>query len=127
MLDLRRSGSRAGGELLDLNEHELRWLERCESYQDVDDAPINIILSRGLWTAPHEIRLARRGALKGALKVQAVHEYTHPEAPKQMSRAYRNTVLPLEPIEQLRLELFPEMKAPSCDAPPEPDEGKRSA
>ena len=47
-----------------------------------------------------------------------IHATDHPEGPKQMSRAYRNTVLPLEPIEQLRLELFPETKAPSSDVPP---------
>ena len=44
----------------------------------------------------------------GAVMYYMIHATDHPEGPKQMSRAYRNTVLPLEPIEQLRLELFPE-------------------
>jgi hypothetical protein len=39
-----------------------------------------------------------------------IHATDHPEAPKLMSRAYRNTVSPLEPIEQLDLGLFPEPK-----------------
>jgi len=37
-----------------------------------------------------------------------VHASDHPEAPKLMSRAYRNIVAPLEPIEQLNME-FGEM------------------
>jgi three-Cys-motif partner protein len=34
-----------------------------------------------------------------------IHATDHPEAPKLMARAYRKTVTPLEPIEQLKLEL----------------------
>jgi three-Cys-motif partner protein len=63
----------------------------------------------------------------GAVMYYMIHATDHPEGPKQMSRAYRNTVLPLEPIEQRRLELFPETKAPSSDVPPEPSEGQRRA
>jgi hypothetical protein len=63
----------------------------------------------------------------GAVMYYMIHATDHPDGPKQMSRAYRNTVLPLEPIEQLRFELLPEMKAPSSGVPPEPTEGKRSA
>jgi three-Cys-motif partner protein len=41
----------------------------------------------------------------GAIMYYMIHATDHPEAPTQMSRAYRATVLPLEPIEQLKLEL----------------------
>ncbi len=46
----------------------------------------------------------------GAVMYYMIHATDHPEAPKMMSRAYRNTVSPLEPIEQLDLGLFPEAK-----------------
>lgn len=41
----------------------------------------------------------------GAVMYYMIHAADHPEAPKQMARAYRNTVSALEPIEQLNLEL----------------------
>ena len=44
----------------------------------------------------------------GAIMYYMIHATDHPEAPKFMSRAYRRAVLPLEPIEQLRLALFEE-------------------
>jgi hypothetical protein len=34
-----------------------------------------------------------------------IHATDHPEAPRLMSRAYRQMVYPLEPLEQLSLEL----------------------
>jgi len=37
-----------------------------------------------------------------------IHAGDHPKAPKFMTRAYRRAVLPLEPIEQLNLDLFKE-------------------
>jgi len=40
-----------------------------------------------------------------AIMYYMIHATDHPEAPTQMSRAYRATVLPLEPLEQLKLEL----------------------
>lgn len=43
----------------------------------------------------------------GAVMYYMIHATDHPEAPMLMSRAYRKTVLPLEPIEQLKLELVP--------------------
>ena len=54
----------------------------------------------------------------GAVMYYMIHATDHPEAPKLMSRAYRNTVSPLEPIEQLDLGLFPESKGatPSISA-----------
>jgi hypothetical protein len=44
----------------------------------------------------------------GAIMYYMIHATDHPEAPKFMSRAYRRAVLPLEPIEQLTLDLFNE-------------------
>jgi hypothetical protein len=42
----------------------------------------------------------------GAIMYSMIHATDHPEAPKFMSRAYRRAVMPLEPIEQLSLDLF---------------------
>jgi len=47
----------------------------------------------------------------GAVMYYMIHATDHPEAPKLMSRAYRNTVSPLEPVEQLKLELGSEVVA----------------
>lgn len=47
----------------------------------------------------------------GALMYYMIHATDHPEAPKQMSRAYRATVSPSEPFEQPGL--FPEPKGPT--------------
>lgn len=44
----------------------------------------------------------------GAIMYYMIHATDHPEAPKFMSRAYRRAVLPLEPVEQLTLDLFME-------------------
>ena len=49
----------------------------------------------------------------GTVMYFMIHATDHPEAPVQMSRAYRNTVRPLEANEQLVFELENEGKAPS--------------
>jgi hypothetical protein len=41
----------------------------------------------------------------GAVMYFIIHATDHPEGPVQMSRAYRNTVSPLGPIEQLEFDL----------------------
>jgi three-Cys-motif partner protein len=41
----------------------------------------------------------------GAIMYYMIHATDHPEAPMLMSRAYRKTVMPLEPLEQLKLDL----------------------
>jgi uncharacterized LabA/DUF88 family protein len=41
----------------------------------------------------------------GAIMYYMIHATDHPEAPMLMSRAYRKTVMPLEPLEQLKLQL----------------------
>jgi three-Cys-motif partner protein len=53
----------------------------------------------------------------GAVMYYMIHGTDHPEAPKQMSRAYRNIVFPFEPVEQLKLELVGEYKAPGPAVP----------
>jgi three-Cys-motif partner protein len=42
----------------------------------------------------------------GAVMYYMIHATDHPQGPVQMSRAYRNTFLPLEPPEQLELDLL---------------------
>jgi three-Cys-motif partner protein len=56
----------------------------------------------------------------GAIMYFMIHATDHPEAPKFMSRAYRRAVYPLEPIEQLKLELESESKGPQMQPPPSP-------
>lgn len=46
-----------------------------------------------------------------------IHATDHPAAPDLMSRAYRNTVNPYEPPEQLEFELGP--KGPGLQTPPQ--------
>ncbi len=53
----------------------------------------------------------------GAVMYYMIHATDHPEGPIQMSRAYRSTVLPLEPMEQLKLELVGDTKAPGSEIP----------
>jgi len=55
-----------------------------------------------------------------------IHATDHPKAPLQMSRAYRNTVLPLEPVEQLNLDLYTEAKGLETQ-PPSDVNAKRTA
>ncbi len=43
----------------------------------------------------------------GAIMYYMIHATDHPDAPSLMSRAYRKAVYPLEPVEQLKLELTP--------------------
>jgi len=43
----------------------------------------------------------------GVVMYYMIHATDHPHGPALMSRAYRSTVLPLEPPEQLKLELQP--------------------
>jgi three-Cys-motif partner protein len=62
----------------------------------------------------------------GIIMYYMIHATDHPDAPGQMSRAYRNTVLPLEPIEQLDLVFADEPKGPALQQPPAAD-GIRTA
>ena len=54
----------------------------------------------------------RRGG--GSVMYYMIHATDHPEAPRLMSRAYRKCVSPLEPLEQLNLELEGELKGPQA-------------
>jgi three-Cys-motif partner protein len=57
----------------------------------------------------------------GIVMYYMIHATDHPDAPVQMSRAYRNTVLPLEPMEQLDLTFAEEPKGPAVQQPPTTD------
>jgi three-Cys-motif partner protein len=63
----------------------------------------------------------------GMVMYYMIHATDHPEAPVQMSRAYRNTVMPLDPVEQLDLELVGESKGPLTQPPLPPLNTQRSA
>ncbi len=63
----------------------------------------------------------------GAIMYYLIHATDHPEAPKFMSRAYRRDVYPLEPLEQLKLELEAETKGPQSQPPNPPIDTQRSA
>src|SRR5262249_46993886 len=60
--------------LLDLDDHELRRLERREPHEDVDDAEVDVGLRGRLLVALHEIGLAWGLALEGALPEEVLHE-----------------------------------------------------
>src|SRR4029434_2181569 len=53
---------------------KLGGFQRSEADEDVHDAEVDVVLGRRLPIALHEIRLARRTALKCALAEQVVHE-----------------------------------------------------
>jgi three-Cys-motif partner protein len=63
----------------------------------------------------------------GAIMYYMIHATDHPEAPKFMRRAYRRAVLPLEPLEQLKLDLIGETKGPRSHSNCDPLESSRSA
>src|SRR5262249_3855075 len=42
-------------QLLNLDNHELRRLQRCKTHQDIHDSVVDVVLSRGLTVALHEI------------------------------------------------------------------------
>jgi three-Cys-motif partner protein len=48
----------------------------------------------------------------GAIMYYMIHATDHPEGPMQMARAYRNTVRPVDPPEDMQLDLFAEPKVP---------------
>ena len=54
----------------------------------------------------------------GALMYYMIHATDHPEAPKQMSRAYRSTVSPSEPVEQQKLFVEPKGAASTAERNP---------
>lgn len=109
------------------------WLERALSGQK-DFDKLARWWGRGDWTALREMRREERRDIivnrlrdefgyksvkpwpiykregGGAIMYYMIHATDHPEAPTQMSRAYRDTVLPVEPAEQLGL--FTEPKGP---------------
>ena len=57
------SGLNLAGHLLDLDDHELRRFQGRKAHQNVDNAPINVVLRRGFFIALDEVGLP--GALPG--------------------------------------------------------------
>ena len=63
---------------------------------------------------------------RGKVMYYMIHATDHPQAPTQMSRAYRNTLLPLETMRQLELGLVGDSKGPASQVLP-PAKTERSA
>lgn len=63
---------------------------------------------------------------RGKVMYYMIHATDHPQAPTQMSRAYRNTLLPLETMRQLELGLVGDSKGPASQVQP-PTKTERSA
>src|SRR5206468_3755206 len=62
------------GHLLDFDDDEFGRLEWREADHDVDNAQVNVVLSRGFLIALHEVSVARGHALERALAEKPVHE-----------------------------------------------------
>src|SRR4051812_44183190 len=70
----RSSDLRLAGELLDLDDHELRRLERAEPDDHVDDSQIDVALRRSLGIALDEIGFPGRAPEERPFAIQVVHE-----------------------------------------------------
>src|SRR6266702_6282427 len=68
------------GHLLQVDDDELRGLERRETHPHVHDAAIAIVLGRGLGVAANEVRVSRLRPLERALPEERVHEGADVEA-----------------------------------------------
>src|SRR5580765_5639120 len=68
------SGRDLSRDLLQLDHHELRRLERREAHQNVHHPEVDVVLGRRLLVALDEERLTRRLPLERALPEQVVHE-----------------------------------------------------
>src|SRR5829696_3464425 len=62
------------GHLLDLDDHDLRRLQGCETDHDVHDAAVYVVLRRGLLVALDEVRLPWALALESTLAEERLHE-----------------------------------------------------
>jgi three-Cys-motif partner protein len=126
------------------------WLERALAAQK-DTAVLRKWWGNGDWTKLREMsREERRDALVarirtelgyksvkawpiyerdngGAIMYYMIHATDHPEAPKFMARAYKRAVYPLEPIEQLKLDMFTESISPQSQPPTPPDSAQKTA
>ena len=60
-----------------LDDHEFDRFKRCESYHNVHDSAVDIILCRRFLIAFHKIGFVRRRALKGSQAEQVLHEGIH--------------------------------------------------
>jgi hypothetical protein len=68
------------GHLLDLDDHELRRLQGCETEDDVHNAPVYIVVGDGRFVALDGVRLPQGPALEGALAEKRLHEVADVEA-----------------------------------------------
>src|SRR5437016_9593216 len=68
------------GHLLEFDNYKLSRFQWREANHDVDDAKVDIVLRCRLLIAFHEIRVFRRGALKGSLPKEVMHERADVEA-----------------------------------------------
>src|SRR5436190_11498626 len=68
------------GHLLDLNDDELGRLQRCETYDNIDNTEVDIGLSGGFLIALDEVGLTRRFALESALAKESLHKGADVEA-----------------------------------------------
>src|SRR5262252_3669541 len=94
-----------GGDLLDLDDDELRRLERSEADQNVDDPVVDVGLRRGLAAALDEVRILRRRALERALLEQRLHERADVQADLRPQRlVVRLEYHPLRAAEQALLD-----------------------
>src|SRR5262249_9705970 len=62
--------------LLDLNNHKLSRFKRRESNDDVHNAQVDVVLSRGFFVAFHKVGFFWRLTLECALAKQVMHERT---------------------------------------------------
>src|SRR5882757_2983599 len=69
---LRRG--RDAGALLDLDDNELRRLERREANNHVHDTVVHVVLGHRLPAALHEVGIARGCARECSLATQTLHE-----------------------------------------------------
>src|SRR6266581_2765239 len=61
-------------DLLDLDHHEFRWLQRGKSHDDVHNSKIDIVLRSGLLVALDKIGVLRSLTLECALPKEVVHK-----------------------------------------------------
>src|SRR5260221_9697809 len=60
--------------LLDLDDHKLRWLQRGKPDNDVNDAEVNVRLGGRLFVTLYEISVTWCLTLKGSLTKEILHE-----------------------------------------------------
>src|SRR5215218_3027021 len=104
-------GLELAGDLLDLDDDELRRLERREPDDDVHDPAIDVRLRRRLLVAFDEIGVAGGRSLERTLAEEAVHEHADVEAdlrPQGLVIRFED-----DPFDALEEALFDKQRGPS--------------